>query len=57
MRASRIAAGIMPVTKQIDTLAAEYPANTNYLYMTYNGTENDVEPQDGGESVELSEIE
>jgi len=48
VRASRIAAGIMPVTKQIDTLAAEYPANTNYLYMTYNGTENDVEPQDGG---------
>jgi hypothetical protein len=29
--------------KQIDTLAAEYPALTNYLYMTYNGVENDVD--------------
>ena len=35
--------GITPVVKQIDTLAAEYPANTNYLYLTYNGEENDVE--------------
>ncbi len=34
--------GIVPVVKQIDTLAAEYPAQTNYLYLTYNGTENDV---------------
>ena len=34
--------GIVPVVKQIDTLAAEYPAQTNYLYMTYNGTQNDV---------------
>lgn len=34
--------GIRPVVKQIDTLAAEYPAQTNYLYLTYNGTENDV---------------
>lgn len=34
--------GITPVVKQIDTLAAEYPAQTNYLYLTYNGTENDV---------------
>ena len=34
--------GILPVVKQIDTLAAEYPAQTNYLYLTYNGTENDV---------------
>jgi carbamoyl-phosphate synthase large subunit len=34
--------GIIPVVKQIDTLAAEYPARTNYLYLTYNGTENDV---------------
>ena len=32
----------MPVVKQIDTLAAEYPAQTNYLYLTYNGSENDV---------------
>lgn len=34
--------GITPVVKQIDTLAAEYPAQTNYLYLTYNGTYNDV---------------
>ncbi len=34
--------GIVPVVKQIDTLAAEYPAMTNYLYLTYNGSENDV---------------
>ena len=35
--------GIVPVVKQIDTLAAEYPAMTNYLYLTYNGTRNDVD--------------
>ena len=35
--------GIVPVVKQIDTLAAEYPAQTNYLYLTYSGTENDVQ--------------
>jgi carbamoyl-phosphate synthase large subunit len=35
--------GIMPVVKQIDTLAAEYPAKTNYLYMTYNGNTDDIE--------------
>ncbi len=34
--------GILPVVKQIDTLAAEYPAQTNYLYLTYSGTEHDV---------------
>ncbi|MFH1652809.1 MAG: carbamoyl-phosphate synthase (glutamine-hydrolyzing) large subunit [Pseudomonadota bacterium] len=34
---------ITPTVKQIDTLAAEHPARTNYLYTTYNGTENDVE--------------
>jgi len=35
--------GITPVVKQIDTLAAEYPAQTNYLYLTYNGSDNDIE--------------
>merc|ERR1719386_179602 len=35
--------GIQPVIKQVDTLAAEFPADTNYLYLTYNGTENDVD--------------
>ena len=34
--------GIVPFVKQIDTLAAEYPAQTNYLYLTYNGSENDI---------------
>ncbi|MEM4267257.1 MAG: carbamoyl-phosphate synthase (glutamine-hydrolyzing) large subunit [Candidatus Woesearchaeota archaeon] len=34
--------GILPCIKQIDTLAAEYPAKTNYLYLTYNGSEDDV---------------
>jgi len=42
VRKERKARGILPVVKQIDTLAAEYPAQTNYLYMTYSGTENDV---------------
>ncbi len=35
--------GITPVIKQIDTLAAEYPAKTNYLYLTYNGEEDDID--------------
>lgn len=42
MRNERIKRGILPVVKQIDTLAAEYPAQTNYLYLTYGGTYNDV---------------
>ena len=42
VRQIRKALGILPVVKQIDTLAAEYPAQTNYLYLTYSGTENDV---------------
>ncbi|WP_255491080.1 carbamoyl-phosphate synthase (glutamine-hydrolyzing) large subunit [Dysgonomonas sp. 520] len=42
VRAIRKRNGIVPVVKQIDTLAAEYPAQTNYLYLTYNGTANDV---------------
>src|SRR5688572_954502 len=43
VRAEREAAGVVPCVKQIDTLAGEYPAQTNYLYLTYNGTENDLE--------------
>lgn len=43
VRAHRKALGIVPVVKQIDTLAAEYPAMTNYLYLTYNGTHNDIQ--------------
>ena len=42
VRAYRKAIGVLPVVKQIDTLAAEYPAQTNYLYLTYNGVANDV---------------
>lgn len=42
IRAIRKHNGIVPVVKQIDTLAAEYPAQTNYLYLTYNGKTNDV---------------
>ncbi|AVM56809.1 carbamoyl phosphate synthase large subunit [Bacteroides heparinolyticus] len=42
VRAFRKNTGLLPVVKQIDTLAAEYPAQTNYLYLTYNGTANDV---------------
>ena len=42
VRAHRKALGILPVVKQIDTLAAEYPAQTNYLYLTYSGEEDDV---------------
>ena len=43
VRRRRKELGILPVVKQIDTLAAEYPAKTNYLYMTYNGSEHDIE--------------
>jgi carbamoyl-phosphate synthase large subunit len=42
VREKRLALGICPVVKQIDTLSAEYPAQTNYLYLTYNGSEDDI---------------
>ena len=42
---------VIPVVKQIDTLAAEFPAQTNYLYLTYNGTENDVEYKGDKKSI------
>ena len=42
VRSHRKQQGILPVVKQIDTLAAEYPAQTNYLYLTYCGEEHDV---------------
>ena len=42
VRAYRKSFNILPVVKQIDTLAAEYPAQTNYLYLTYSGITNDV---------------
>ena len=43
VRNFRKANGILPFVKQIDTLAGEYPAQTNYLYLTYNGNEHDIE--------------
>src|SRR5262249_4334619 len=42
VRELREASGVVPCVKQIDTLAAEYPAQTNYLYLTYNGQEDDA---------------
>ncbi|EGW34489.1 uncharacterized protein SPAPADRAFT_54618 [Spathaspora passalidarum NRRL Y-27907] len=43
--------GIIPFVKKIDTLAAEFPANTNYLYTTYNATSSDVEFNENGTMV------
>ena len=51
VRALRKSLGIVPVVKQIDTLAAEYPAKTNYLYLTYNGSYNDINYENDGKSV------
>ena len=51
VRARRKELGILPVVKQIDTLAAEFPAQTNYLYLTYNGTVNDIDYEKDGRSV------
>jgi len=48
MRAWRKGFGIRPFVKKIDTLAAEFPADTNYLYMTYNATSHDVTFDDHG---------
>ncbi|NEW83499.1 MAG: carbamoyl-phosphate synthase (glutamine-hydrolyzing) large subunit [Mariniphaga sp.] len=51
VRAFRKSLGIVPFVKQIDTLAGEYPAQTNYLYITYNGSEHDVDFQHDNKSV------
>ncbi|MBL7966734.1 MAG: carbamoyl-phosphate synthase (glutamine-hydrolyzing) large subunit [Prolixibacteraceae bacterium] len=51
VRELRKSKNILPVVKQIDTLAGEYPAQTNYLYLTYNGGEHDVEFQHDDKSV------
>ncbi|KAI8869908.1 carbamoyl-phosphate synth [Ramicandelaber brevisporus] len=48
IRKLRMEMGITPYAKQIDTVAAEFPAHTNYLYMTYNATEHDVDYNDKG---------
>jgi carbamoyl-phosphate synthase large subunit len=51
VRKHRIKKGIVPYVKQIDTLAAEYPAQTNYLYLTYHGREHDIEFHNDQKSV------
>ena len=51
VRALRKSLGIVPVVKQIDTLGAEYPAMTNYLYLTYKGCADDIEYENDGRSV------
>ena len=43
--------GILPAVKQIDTLGAEYPAMTNYLYLTYNGKTHDIDYENDGKSI------
>ncbi|MBP8935076.1 MAG: carbamoyl-phosphate synthase (glutamine-hydrolyzing) large subunit [Prevotella sp.] len=51
VRNKRKSYGIIPVVKQIDTLAAEYPAQTNYLYVTYSGVKSDIEFENDKRSV------
>jgi hypothetical protein len=51
VRAARKALGLTPFVKRIDTLAAEYPAHTNYLYTTYNASEHDVAFDEHGTMV------
>ena len=51
VRARRKQAGIIPHVKQIDTLAAEYPAQTNYLYLTYNACSDDIEYEHDHRSI------
>ncbi|TCO10531.1 carbamoyl-phosphate synthase (glutamine-hydrolyzing) large subunit [Natronoflexus pectinivorans] len=51
VREHRKKRAILPVVKQIDTLAGEFPAQINYLYLTYNGTHHDVEFEKDGRSV------
>lgn len=51
VRAARKSMNITPFVKRIDTLAAEYPAHTNYLYTTYNASEHDVKFDENGTMV------
>jgi len=51
VRKHRIMLGIIPFVKQIDTLAAEYPAVTNYLYLTYSAAEHDIKYENDKKSV------
>ncbi len=49
VREKRKSIGVLPVVKQIDTMAAEYPAQTNYLYLTYHGEEHDISVKEKGQ--------
>ena len=51
VRDSRKELGVVPAVKQIDTLAGEFPAQTNYLYLTYNGDAHDIDYENDGKSV------
>ncbi len=51
VRGLRKSYGILPVVKQIDTLAAEYPAQTNYLYVTYAGVRSDIDFENDKKSI------
>lgn len=51
VRSHRKGMGIIPYVKQIDTLAAEYPAQTNYIYLSYSGSEHDIDYEQDGKSV------
>ncbi|MEI8230516.1 MAG: carbamoyl-phosphate synthase large subunit [Candidatus Peregrinibacteria bacterium] len=56
IRELRLTSGVLPVVKQIDTLAGEFPAKTNYLYLTYHGTENDVSFDGAGEAMSFERL-
>ncbi|MBQ1881819.1 MAG: carbamoyl-phosphate synthase (glutamine-hydrolyzing) large subunit [Bacteroidales bacterium] len=51
VREYRKSLGVLPVVKQIDTLAAEFPAKTNYLYLTYHGTSHDISYEKDHKSI------
>lgn len=53
IRKLRISQGVTPCVKQIDTLAAEYPAQTNYLYLTYHGNEDDIKTAEPNQIIVL----
>ncbi len=53
VRNYRKSLGVVPVIKQIDTMAAEFPAQTNYLYLTYHGNENDITPGENDQIIVL----
>jgi carbamoyl-phosphate synthase large subunit len=51
VRQHRKQKGILPIVKQIDTMAGEFPAQINYLYLTYSGTQHDIDYEQDGKSV------